>query len=287
MAERVYRIKTPAKLNLRLKVVGRRPDGYHELVTIMIPTGLADGLEFRLAGEKGRITLSCEGYKVPEDETNLVFRAAREFLSRTRIRSSISIALGKGIPVAAGMGGGSSDAAATLLALNEMFSRPLDGKELHRMAKALGADVPFFLYNRPSLARGIGDILEPLKNWPRFWYVIVTPPVSVPTSWAYGNLKMELTGDEYGYIKKILEEMNFSLGQILENDLEKVTSTRYPIIKEIKEHLSREGAEGTLMTGSGPSVFGVFTQEEEAALAVEKLREYDLGVVFLTTDWRP
>jgi len=283
----VYRVRTPAKLNIRLKVIGKRPDGYHEVVTLMVPVSISDTLEFRLTGREGELTLTCEGYGVPEDETNLVLLAARQFLSETGLRAGISITLKKKIPVAAGMGGGSSDAAATLTALNELFSRPLAAEGLYRLARGLGADVPFFLYNRPCLARGIGEILEPLESWPAFWYVIVKPPIQVATSWAYGSLKLRLTGDEYGYIKKFLGGKQFSLKQVLENDLEEVTAARYPIIEKIKGHLSLEGAEGALMTGSGPGVFGIFRRREKAARACDKLREKRWGEVFLTTDWQP
>ncbi|UCB48295.1 MAG: 4-(cytidine 5'-diphospho)-2-C-methyl-D-erythritol kinase, partial [Deltaproteobacteria bacterium] len=276
----IYKTRAPAKLNLRLKITGRRPDGYHELVSLMVPIDLFDLLELRVTGKRG-IELSCEGFWVPTDENNLAYQAALSFLSKAKIEQGVSIKLTKNIPVAAGLGGGSSDAAATLLTLNEIWSQPLSLSALHTMAVQLGADVPFFLYSEPSLATGIGEILEPLKKWPKFWYVIVTPPIQVSTSWVYGDLKLELTRGEYDYIVKFLKNAPFAVSAILENDLEEVTSTRFPVIETIKEFLVNAGAEGALMTGSGPSVFGVFSSLNQALSAKKFLISQSLGDVFV------
>lgn len=276
--------KAPAKLNIRLKVTGRRQDGYHELVSIMIPIDLFDHLKLR--GTRGRgIKLAGKGMQVPTDENNLVYRAARSFFSRTGLREGIAIELIKNIPVASGMGGGSSDAAATLLALNEMWLKPLSLSELHNIAVELGADVPFFLIGEPCLARGIGEILEPLEDWPKCWYLIVRPPVEVSTSWVYGNLKLMLTRGEYDYIKKVIEHAPISIPQILENDLERVTSAAFPIIETIKKSLIQAGAQGALMTGSGPSVFGVFPSMDQALSGKQHLISQNLGDVFMATTW--
>ena len=138
----------PAKLNIRLKVTGRRPDGYHELVSIMVPVSLFDHLELEMT-RQGRIRLTCQGLSVPDNEENLVYRAARAFFSRTGLGPGLSLRLTKNIPVAAGLGGGSSDAACTLKALNDIWSNPLTSEELTELAVSLGADIPFFLKNRP------------------------------------------------------------------------------------------------------------------------------------------
>ncbi len=280
----IYKTRAPAKLNLRLKVTGRRPDGYHELVSLMVPVDLFDLLVLRVIRER-RIELSCEGFQVPTDENNLAYQAALSFFSETGIRQGVSIKLTKNIPVAAGLGGGSSDAAATLMALNEIWSQPLNLSELHEIAGQLGADVPFFLHCEPSVATGIGDVLEPLKKWPTFWYVIVTPPIQVSTSWVYGALKLELTRGEYDYIVKFLKNDPFAVSAILENDLEEVTSSRFPIIETIKTFLMNAGAEGALMTGSGPSVFGVFSSLNQALSAKQFLISQSLGDVFVATNW--
>ena len=280
----LHRVKAPAKLNLRLKVTGRRPDGYHELVSLMVPVDLFDLLELRVIRER-RIELSSEGFQVPTDENNLAYQAAFSFFAEAGIRQGVAIKLTKNIPVAAGLGGGSSDAAATLMALNKIWSQPLTLSQLHTIAVQLGADVPFFLYGEPSLATGIGDVLEPLKKWPKFWYVIVSPPIQVSTSWVYGALKLELTRGEYDYIVKFLKNDPFTVSAILENDLEEVTSTRFPIIETIKAFLLNAGAKGALMTGSGPSVFGVFSSLNQALSAKQSLISQSLGDVFVATNW--
>jgi 4-diphosphocytidyl-2-C-methyl-D-erythritol kinase len=275
-----YSIKAPAKVNIRLKVIGRRPDGYHELVSIMVPVDLFDILEIRTPFD-GQIQITCKDPDVPVDESNLIYRAAWLFMSRTGIDDGALINLNKNIPVAAGLGGGSSNAAATLLALNRIYSSPLSDSDLHALAVKLGADVPFFLNCRPSLARGTGDILEPIPNWPELWYIIIVPPIKISTSWAYRNLKLELTTDEYAYIYNLLKKGVYNISHILENDLEKVTSTSFPIINTLKKSLMDAGAEGAIMSGSGPSVFGIFLTHEKAALAKDALFSRDLGKVFI------
>jgi len=250
----------------------------------MVPVDLFDLLELRVIRER-RIELSSEGFQVPTDENNLAYQAAFSFFAEAGIRQGVAIKLTKNIPVAAGLGGGSSDAAATLMALNKIWSQPLTLSQLHTIAVQLGADVPFFLYCAPSLATGIGDVLEPLKKWPKFWYVIVSPPIQVSTSWVYGALKLELTRGEYDYIVKFLKNDPFTVSAILENDLEEVTSTRFPIIETIKAFLLNAGAKGALMTGSGPSVFGVFSSLNQALSAKQSLISQSLGDVFVATNW--
>jgi len=270
----------PAKLNIRLKVTGRRPDGYHELVSIMVPVSLFDHLELERT-RRGRIRLTCQGLTIPDDEENLVYRAARAFFSRAGLESGLSVRLTKNIPVAAGLGGGSSDAASTLLALNEMCSNPLTSEELAELAVSLGADIPFFLKNRPCMVRGIGEILEPIEKWPGFWYVIVTPPVKVSTAWVYANLKLKLTTGEYDSIISLLESGSFDEAEILENDLETVTASHFPVINTIKKSLVDGGAKGALMSGSGPSVFGIFESKDQALSAKRHLISRDLGDIFV------
>lgn len=273
-------IWSPAKLNIRLKVVGRRPDGYHELVSIMVPVGLYDTIRLEIGQTKG-IRLSCKGLSVPEDDGNLVFRAAQAFFSRTALKQSLSIELVKNIPVAAGLGGGSSNAACTLEALNQMWSEPLGFRDLETLAVNLGADVPFFLHRKPCIARGIGEILEPIEEWPEFWYVIVMPPIRVSTSWVYGKLKLKLTKDEYRSILQCFAKDSPDIVDMLENDLERVTASHYPVIDVIKRALLDSGAKGALMSGSGPSVFGIFESKDRALRAERRLTSQNLGEVFV------
>lgn len=274
------KVHAPAKLNIRLKVTGCRPDGYHDLVSIMVPVTLYDIIELT-AVESSGISLSCHGAAAPEDQTNLVFRAAQAFFSRCGQVKGVSIKLTKNIPVAAGLGGGSSDAAHTLIALNRMFSNPISQDELAQMALGLGADVPFFLQGMPCIARGVGEILESIPTWPRFWYVIVSPSISVSTAWVYRNLRLELTTDEYGRIINFLGKKALDLGAILENDLETVTVSYFPVISSIKETLMDAGAEGALMSGSGPSVFGIFKSRDRALTAKRHLDPHNYGEVFV------
>lgn len=271
-----HTIKAPAKLNIRLKVIGRRPDGYHDIVSIMVPVDLYDFIHLEFIPKKG-IEIKSEGFYVPTDEDNLAFRAASLFFSKTKINDGLIIKLLKNIPVGAGLGGGSSDAASVLKSLNNFYSNPLSIEELHNMAVSLGADVPFFLECRPSIARGIGDILETIDNWPDFCYLLVTPPIHVSTSWAYKNLRLGLTTDEYNYINSILKYDPIPISRILENDLEEVTSASFPIIETIKRRLLDAGAEGAVMSGSGPSVFGVFLSSDRAKSAGEDLISMNMG----------
>ena len=286
MKKSLISIQAPAKLNLRLKVTGKRPDGYHELVSVMVPVDLFDRLELRITGSSGN-SLSSTGYEVPVDETNLVLRAVKAFQQRTGIDEGVALRLEKHIPVSAGLGGGSSDAAAVLLALSEAYGNPLSRAELQSSAVRLGADVPFFLDCRPSLARGIGEILEPLPMWSGHWYVIVTPPLQVSTAWVYSQYRSnELTRDEFYYIKNQLSRDFLAIAHILENDLETVTSARFPTIETIKRHLLKAGAAGVLMSGSGPSVFGVFETRQGAMDARQHLSSLGIGDVFAVTEWR-
>jgi 4-diphosphocytidyl-2-C-methyl-D-erythritol kinase len=285
MPTKTFRTEAPAKLNIRLKITGKRPDGYHELVSIMVPVSLLDFIEVQQKKPPG-VHLSVRGLPVPEDESNLVSRAAHSFLSHTGLQEGLSIRVSKNIPVAAGLGGGSSDAAATLLLLNEIYSTPLSARDLRGLALQLGADVPFFLRCEPCLATGIGEILEPLGKWPELWYIIVSPQLPVSTAWVYQHYRMKLTTEEHPFIKKQLQEDSFSVSQILENDLESVTSAKFPIIRTIKGLLMENGAEGALMSGSGSSVFGVFGSLEKAESARERLTPLKLGDVFVTTNYR-
>ena len=277
----------PAKLNLRLKVTGRRQDGYHELVSIMVPVGLYDRLDLRMTSDN-RINIRCRGLSVPSDEENLVYRAARAFFSKAGTLHGLSLILTKNIPVSAGLGGGSSDAACVLKSLNREYDFPLSGKEMAELALGLGADVPFFLAERPCIARGIGEILEPIENWPEFWYVIVMPPLQVSTAWVYGHLnlspassELELTNEADRDIVHYLNKKPLLIDRILANDLERVTVERFPVIRRIKGLLKEAGAEGALMSGSGPSVFGVFTSRDKALQAKEGLAGSNLGELFL------
>ena len=271
-------IRAPAKLNIRLKITGRRADGYHELVTIMVPISLFDILEFEMTSSG--ISLVCKDMSIPEGQDNIVYRAAEAFISKSAVNGGVSIRLRKKIPVSAGLGGGSSDAAYTLMTLNNMWSQPLTTGDLADIALSLGADVPFFLASTPCVATGIGEVLEPIKKWPPFWYVLITPPIHISTSWVYNNLEIKLTTSDYNSIIDRLKEWPLDIQNLLENDLETVTASHFPVINELKRSLLDAGAEGALMSGSGPTVFGVFRSKELAQSAKRHLSYQNLGDVF-------
>ena len=271
--------QAPAKLNLTLRITGKRPDGYHDIFSVMVPVSLYDNVEVRAAEHPG-IGISCFGLPSPQNFENIAARAAAEFHEKARIAPHIHLTVDKAIPVAAGLGGGSSDAASTLMALNEFYGEPLAPACLHGIAARLGADVPFFLYRRPCLATGIGNLLEPLDPLPALWYIIVMPPLSISTAWVYRNYKLELTSKANEDILNLLKKRPLEISRLLGNDLEKVTASHFPVIPKIKKALIEAGARGALMSGSGPSVFGVFTEEERLEDAAGEISSMRLGDVF-------
>jgi len=277
-------IRAPAKINLVLKVTGRRPDGYHEIFSIMVPVDLCDTIH--IMGSRKGISLQCRGKSVPADRRNLAWKACEAFFSEAGIEPAVHIVLEKVIPVAAGLGGGSSDAAAVLRALNRRHGNPLGQERLHEIARALGADVPFFLYGVPSVAKGIGDILEPMENWPQFWYVIITPPFGISTAWVYAQVKLELTQPTDNYIVNVHGIGPKAIIRLLENDLERVVLSRYPQLVGLKQLMLALGADGAVMSGSGPSRVGVFTEKNKASYAAELIASKKAGQVFLATLWR-
>lgn len=266
---------SPAKINLFLAVTARRADGYHELATLMACADLYDRIVLRFTGHG--IQLSCDTPGIPQDESNLAFRAARLFQSVHRHRTGCSpfaglaIQLYKTIPAGAGLGGGSSNAATVLRALNEAVRDPLPPDELAALALQLGADVPFFLYGRPALATGVG---ERMKAWPGlapYALLIVYPGSGLATGEIYGALNLRLTKCEKKLKKLLLKRGVFDPDKHLCNDLEAVAMRRRPVIAAIKKELNRLGALGALMSGSGSSVFGLFASVEEARIARQRL----------------
>lgn len=269
------RIRAPAKVNLYLRVVGEREDGYHLIDTVMVPVSLYDEVEVTTHGSgrrgKRRLTVTCDHPEVPSGRKNLVYQAASLLLREKGVYGSVRIHIKKRIPVGGGLGGGSSDAAATLQALNRLLGLGCSRGELLSLAARIGADVPFFIYGRPCRAQGIGERITPLASFPRIWMVIVYPGFPVSTRWAFGRVGFKLTKDIEN------TSINFSLGtpgklsRLLVNDLEKVTIRRYPRIGLLKERLIGEGAAGALMSGSGSSVFGIFLARQRAREAFRRL----------------
>lgn len=282
------KIRAPAKINLRLKVVGKRADGYHLLDTIMVPVSLYDEIEIhklRIAPTQEKtadelIKITCDDPAVPAGEENLAYRAAQLILKNRRGVPAVHIHIRKSIPLGAGLGGASTDAAATLVGLNRLFKLRLSFPKLEKMALSLGADVPFFIRARPARARGIGERLSPLGELPRIWSVIIYPGFPVSTAWVYGNLAKLTKPIANTSIATSLKSFD-QLSSLLENDLESVTLSQYPEIGVLKQKLLREGAPRVLMSGSGSSVFGVFASKQAALTAFERLRKEEGARAFL------
>lgn len=274
----------PAKLNLLLKITGQRIDGYHELVSVLVPVALYDKLKISKL-ERG-LKVYWSGRELPKGQNNLVNRAAISFFEKTGIRKGAKITAIKKIPVSSGLGGGSSDAAATLKGLNQLWGNSLSSGDLERLALSLGADVPFFLLQRPSIARGIGEILQPMKSFPSFWYVIVSPNLMVSTAWVYKRIKLQLTNKESQSIVNFSKKAIFNIPELLSNDLEGVTLGKYPFLCSIKDSLIELGALGALMTGSGPSIFGLFDSSRKAYEAGKIIGLQNEGDVFVVKGLR-
>lgn len=285
-------ISAPAKINLFLKVLGRRPDGYHELESVMQKLALAD--ELTLCRRDEGIFLECSDPALPRDEGNLVWRAARLFLDQTGTAGGVGIILKKRVPVAAGLGGGSSDAAAVLVAMNRLFGAGLNEDRLADLGVKLGADVPFFVRPAPAaLARGIGEKLTPMVGLTSGHLLLVNPAFAVSTRWVYENLALTSGGNPYILAPEsgVLPNGNFGLESLdfrvapspcFINDLETVTIGRHPVIGEIKQALLDFGARIALMSGSGPSVFGYFLDRSEAQAARHHFQGIYPDTVFLT-----
>ncbi len=227
------------------------------------------------------IEVYCSGRELPKGQNNLVSRAAISFFEKTGIKKGVKITLIKNIPISSGLGGGSSDAATTLKGLNQLWSNPLSKEDLGRLALSLGADVPFFLLQKPAIARGVGEILQPIENFPSLWYVIISPNLMVSTAWAYEETKLKLTNNRNQNILTNFQRSIFNIPDLLFNDLEEVTLKKYPFLSLIKDSLLQLGALGALMTGSGPSIFGLFYSGKKAQEAGKILESSAKGDVFV------
>ena len=260
-------LRTPAKINLCLSVLGRRPDGYHEVEMVMQAVGLYDQVTVRHA--KSGITIDCDNTAVPGGKENIAYRAAREILSLTGRSGGVSIEIGKSIPVAAGLGGGSSDAAAVLVACNRLLGAGLGRDRLAEIGTRLGMDVPFFLFGPTALAKGRGELLTSLPSPPKFWVLLVNPGFETSTAWVYKNLNFGLT--KKGDCTNIAGLKVSQIARSLHNDLETVTAAAHPVIGEMERSLLDSGALGACMSGSGPTVFGIYPTEAACRAAAQAL----------------
>lgn len=262
----------PAKINICLHVLNRRSDGYHDLAMLMQRVSLYDKISIALTGGAD-ITVQCGGVTLPAGQQNIAARAAQALLDRAGVRQGLEIVIEKNIPVAAGLGGGSSDAATVLMGLNDMLSLGFSPEQLMETGVKLGADVPFFIFKHAAWATGIGDRLEEVHGLPPVWYVLVNPGLEVSTAWVYKNLRLTSARDNLR-IPRFSGEVE-EVVNLLHNDLETVTVERFPLIEDVKQQLIQLGAKGALMSGSGSTVFGVFSDECTARAAAEKMSCHD------------
>lgn len=269
----------PAKINVGLRITGRRPDGYHLLDSLMIPVSLCDELVVRVEDGPHAIHVTCDDPTLPTDRTNLVYKAAALLCGELAAAPTIHITLCKRIPSGAGLGGGSSDAAAVLKSLNVLLSLGLSEARLCEVGVKLGADVPFFIPCRAARVEGIGELLTVVAPLARRWIVLVVPPFGVSTPWAYRQFDALPSSAPPNVTFAHLPPGQWPTPELLVNDLERTVLPDYPQIAEIKLLLYRHGAEGALMSGSGSSVFGIFTVQETAAQAVTALQQQ--GRIFL------
>lgn len=270
---------SPCKINLLLNVLGRRPDGFHELETVLLPVAVFDRLTFTREG--AGLGLACSDPALPTDERNLVHRAAKRFLEAAGLREGVRIQLEKRIPLAAGLGGGSSNAATTLLALNELFGGPLGAERLQAIAGGLGSDIPFFLQPGPALGTGRGEQIAPLDPFPALrgaGLLLVHPGFGVATAWAYEHLARypgALNGRSGRAQHLIAALQNPDLkraGGELFNSLEAPVLEKYPLLALFQEFLRANGALGTLMSGSGSTTFALAESPETAGALAERFK---------------
>lgn len=263
--------KAPAKINLTLDIIGKLDNGYHDLRMIMQTIDLCDELTFQTTTESG-IHLKMNR-PLPDDcpmEQNLVYRAAELIQQKYQISGGLEIYLDKQIPAAAGLAGGSTDCAATLTALNKLYELQLSQQELCEIGVTLGADVPFCICQGTMLSEGIGEILTPLPPLPPLWVLLIKPNISVSTGYVYGHFDMAQV-TEHPKTEQIIDAIHHkdvaAVAHHLSNVLETVTIPAYPAIQEIKEFLLQEDAIGALMSGSGPSTYGLYQDEIRARMA--------------------
>lgn len=275
-----------AKINLGLDVVRKREDGYHEVRMIMQTVNLYDKL-FISVSEKPGIRLKTNLSFLPVNENNLIYKAAKLLMDEFDIKKGVDIQLQKFIPVAAGMAGGSTDAATTLIGMNQLFDLNLSRRQLMERSVKLGADVPYCIAGGTALSEGIGEVLTRLPDVPRGYVLIAKPGISVSTKFVYSNLKLDTVTehpDIDAQVEAIHQQDFRKMAGLMGNVLESVTIPAYPIIQKIKDFMMQQGAVNAMMSGSGPTVFGLFTNQRQAEAACEKMRESGLAkMVFLTT----
>ena len=291
------KLKAPTKINLVLRVLGRRSNGYHDLLMLNEKLNLCDEIEIEVRGQKSevghQVVVTCDDPNVPCDETNLCYKAAKAILNETsadlntqtlKHLNTINIHIKKRIPVAAGLGGGSSDAAATLKGLNELLELSLSRASLASLGVKLGADVPFFLCDGPAVCEGIGGKIATLDKLPNMWILLINPGFPVSTKWVYeefdkmASLQLTQASRNVNGLPRFFKGLE-EVAKVVHNDLEMVTASKYPEIKRIEKMLMDSGAVASWMSGSGPTVVGMFNCEKTRDDAFEKLNRPEWRVI--------
>jgi 4-diphosphocytidyl-2-C-methyl-D-erythritol kinase len=271
--------KSPCKVNLLLNILGKRADGFHELETVMQPVNLCDELTFERDGTG--LQLSCSHPELPVDSKNLVHRAATAFLAAARISDGVRIHLQKNLPLAGGIGGGSANAAVTFSALNDLFGKPLSPEKVHELAAALGSDVPFFLQNKPALATGRGEKIQPLEPFPALRgkaFLLIHPGFGISTPWAYQNLARfpDALNGKSGRAKDLILKLQgnncLAVADSFYNSLEAPALDKFPILALYQEFLRANGALAALMSGSGSTTFAIVENVTAAESLTEKFK---------------
>ena len=268
-------IDSYSKINLTLSVLGKRQDGYHNIETIMQSINLADKIVIR--EEKEGVRIKCSHPLVPTDTQSLTYRSAEKILSRYRIKKGVKIEIDKKIPLASGMAGGSANSASILVGINKLFALNLSNKDLSEIGEELGMDVPFCIQNGTALAYHWGEKVTPLPPInPPLWIIVINPGFEIPTKWAYNNLDLDLIKGEknntIAMLKALKEGGLEGIAKNLFNSFEELIIKKYREIGKIKDRLIEEGALGTLMSGSGPTVFGIAQNKEQSIKIYEKLK---------------
>lgn len=257
--------KAPAKINLSLDVLRKRDDGYHDVEMIMTTVDLADRIELNTL-EEDRVEVALWSRYVPNDERNLAYKAARAFKQKYNVKKGVHIKIDKVIPVSAGLGGGSTDAAAVLRGLNQLWNMNIPIDELAALGSTLGSDIPFCVYGSTGIAKGFGEIVEKLPSPPPFWVILAKPDIGVSTKTIFQRVQMNniIHPNTEGVIQALHDKNFEKLCNSIGNSLETITTSLHPEVLYIKEKMRQAGASGVLMSGSGPTVYGLVEQESKA-----------------------
>lgn len=270
---------SPAKINLYLRIIGRRPDGYHELETVMLPLDFGD--QITLHSRKSAITLECDDPRLPTDDSNLVLRAAKKIAEAFPTEKGVKISLKKRTPLAAGLGGGSSNAAVTLLGLKQLWKLNAPGEHLHSLAASMGSDINFFMAGGAALCRGRGERIEAVPCKFSGAILLVNPGFGISTKWAYeswakaaAESRLTAPPPEVSLLLRALAEDDLAgVSRFLFNSLEAPSIRKFPVLELIKNSMRDSGAAGALMSGSGATVFGLFPDTKLAKASARKIRE--------------